>query len=450
MLFCLIAAANSSAYYTADVGTRSLGRGGAFVAGADDYTAVHYNPAAFTRIDSGQFKFDFSGVQQTIVFDRADVGSDVFDPVNNIGGAYPVPTVGIAQPFMEGRGAVAFGVYPPYTPMIEYDPDGAQRYNLIDSTVVEITVGPSAAFEVIPGLSVGAGLNYRWLLVGQDLKITTLEGDDPTNDIRFEMEARDPFTLSWNAGVMWEDPKEQRYAVGLSFVPAVNYQARGTLAADFSNHAFYESGQIVSETATDDDMLLVIDLPMQLKGGVLVRPTDKLEIELAGVYQKWDVIDDIVISDVDMEIDVDLLGTPAVVEVSDDIVLPANYQNSWSARLGAEYDASDRFTVRAGGLYETSAIPTATSGVDLVDGNKAGYGLGGSVRLGRRWALDAAYAQTFLLVDEITNSEVRQIVVDPLTGEVTDGVVVGNGTVDSTINIGSIAVQCLWGKGLRE
>ncbi len=450
MLLGLISVANSSAYYVSDVGTRSMARGGAFIAGADDTTAVYYNPAALTRIDGGQFKLDFAGVQQWITFDRADVGDEVFEPIENCLCPYPVPTIGLAQGFAGGRGALAFSVYPPYAPLIEYPADGPQRYDLVDSTVIEITAGPSAGFEVIPGLSIGAGLQYKWMLAGQELAITTLEGDDPSNDILFEMEARDPFTLSWNAGVLWEDPKDQRYAIGAAFVPPVTYEARGYLAADFSQHAFYESGQIVSESARDDDMLLTVKMPMQIKAGVLVRPTDALEIEAAGVYQKWDVVDEVVITDVDMEIDVDIFGTADTVEITDDVVLPAGYRNSWSARLGAEWDAGDRLSLRAGGIFETSAIPPATQGVNLVDGNKVGYGLGTTVHLNRRWAVDAAWTQNFLLLDEITDSEVRQIVVDPISGDISDGRVIGNGTMESRIDIASLAVQCLWGKGVWE
>jgi len=450
LILGLISVSNASAYYVSDVGARSMARGGAFVAGADDYTAVWYNPAALTRIDGGQAKIDFAGVQQWVTFDREDVGDEVFDPIENCLCPYPVPTVGLAGPFLEGRGGWAFGVYPPYAPIMEYAADGPQRYDLVDSTVIEITVGPSAGFEVIPGLSLGAGLQYKWMLAGQQLAITTLEGDDPSTDIFFEMEARDTFTMSWNAGVLWEDPKSQRYAVGAAFVPPVTYEAKGYLAADFSNHAFYESGQILSETARDDDMTLTVKMPAQIKAGALVRPTDRLEIEGAFVYQKWDVVEEIVISDVDMEIDVDLFGTEDTVAITDDVILPAGYQNSWSARLGGHFDATERVRVRAGGLYETSAIPPKTQGVDLVDGNKIGYGAGASFGVTKRVTADVAFAQTFLLIPEITDSEVRQIVVDPLSGEVSEGRVVGNGTMKSRIDIASVGLQYRWGKGVGE
>ncbi len=177
-LLVLASTADASAYYVADVGTRSLGRGGAFIAGVDDTTAQYYNPAALTRIDGGQFKADLSGVHQYIRFDREDLGDEVFDAVENEGPPYPIPTIGLAQSFLDDRAVIAFGVYPPYAPFIEYDREGAQRYTLVDSTVIEVTAGPSAAFEIIPGLSVGVGGQYKWMLAGQQLFLTTSGDDD--------------------------------------------------------------------------------------------------------------------------------------------------------------------------------------------------------------------------------------------------------------------------------
>ena len=445
LLLMMASQADASAYYVADVGTRSLGRGTAYVAGPDDTTAQYYNPAALTRIDGGQFKADLSGVHQYIRFDRKDLGSETFEAVENQGPPYPIPTIGLAQSFMDGRGAVAFGVYPPYAPFIEYPVDGPQRYTLVDSTVVEVTAGPSAAFEVIPGLSVGVGGQYKWMLAGQQLFLTTSGDDDPSGQIGFEMEASDPFTLSWNAGVLYEDPESQRWAVGVAFVPPVNYQAKGFLKADFSDHAVYP-GVVAEANPEDSDITLDISMPMQVKAGALFRPNERLEIEAATVFQKWDVVETITVSDLDMEVET-AIGDPIVVD--EDVVLPAGYQNTWSARLGGEFDAHDMVTARAGVMWEGGAIPDKSMGVTLVDGNKYGYGLGGTLWLGDRWAVDAAWFQSFIPKQTITDSELTQIQLG-LDGSVGEGRVVGNGELSSRHNIGSIALQGLWGAGVRE
>ena len=61
--------AQASTYYLSDVGIRAMGRGGAFVAGADDISAQWYNPSALTRMHGTHFQFDVMGVKQQIYFD---------------------------------------------------------------------------------------------------------------------------------------------------------------------------------------------------------------------------------------------------------------------------------------------------------------------------------------------------------------------------------------------
>ena len=193
-------------------------------------------------------------------------------------------------------------------------------------------------------------------------------------------------------------------------------------------------------------------MPLILKAGALVRPTDALEIEASFVWQQWSSIESLVVTDVDLGIAIneDHLATGLMdctgegesldcdAVIDEDVILPANYDDAWSVRLGGHYVLSDRYTIRGGVLYETSAIPTKTVGVGLVDANKWGYGVGGTVAVGQRGIeLDFGLSQSFLQDLNITDSEVSQIRVNPLAGEdeetLIDGIVVGNGTIESSL-----------------
>ena len=62
----------ASAYYFSDIGVRGFARGGAFIAGADDLTALYYNPAALTRLERPQIMLNVAGVQQSVNFQRTN------------------------------------------------------------------------------------------------------------------------------------------------------------------------------------------------------------------------------------------------------------------------------------------------------------------------------------------------------------------------------------------
>ncbi|MEC7948907.1 MAG: outer membrane protein transport protein, partial [Myxococcota bacterium] len=363
--------AHAAGYYTSDVGVRAYSRGGAYVAGANDMLALWYNPAALTRLNDGVLTVNAAGVGQSVRFDRADVpGNDLgqFGPIENAAPAYVIPHFGAASGFGLENTTFAIGFYPPYAPDFAYPADGPQRYTLIDTLVIQTFSGLSVAHEFADWVSVGAGVSWNLLIVEQELAVNMVGStvaedpdflEDPDFDVRFGMDGRDPFAIGWNIGVLVEPPS-QRWAIGAMVQAPTQFTATGELKADFRDHIW--SGSIIQdETAADKAVDFDVRMPLILKGGVLVRPVDGWEVELATVYEGWSSIEQIVLTQVDLQVETSA-GTAAI---TDDIVLPAGYQDTVSIRLGTEWDALDKLTLRAGGMWESTALPTENQGVGL-------------------------------------------------------------------------------------
>jgi len=448
----------ASGYYTSDVGVRAFSRGGAYVAGPDDLLALWYNPAALTRLGDGQVTLNVAGVGQMVQFDRADYpgeaadGGDLInDPVTNDAPWFYIPHLGVAHSLGVPNTTFAIGFYPPYAPDFSYPADGAQRYTLNETSVLQTFAGLSAATEIADWVSIGAGASWNVLKTSQELAIslwTQTETENPDYDVKFGATVEDPFAIGWNVGLLVEPPSEA-WAVGAMMQAPTKFDATGTLFADFSEN-YYHSGDIVfieSETAEDDAIRMDISMPLILKGGALWRPTDAVEVEAAVVYEGWSVIPNITLTEVDMQVETsDLLDD---VSITDDVVLPAGYKDTISVRLGGEVDLGDSWTVRAGGMFEGGAVPPKTRGVGLVDGEKFGVGLGFTWKFLKRFDLDVGGYQAYLPQTEITNSELRQTVVDPLTGDFVEGRVVGDGVMKSRIDIFGAGVNWHFGKNPR-
>ena len=82
----------------------------------------------------------------------------------------------------------------------------------------------------------------------------------------------------------------------------------------------------------------------------------------------------------------------------------------------------------------------------LPAGNKFGYGLGSSIKLGQRIWLDIGWGQSFVPAEESTASSVYQIQIDPLTGAVSQGKVVGRGKFGLFNTIGGLGLNWTLGK----
>ncbi len=445
--------AQAAGFYASDVGARGMAQGGAFVAGADDLTAMYYNPAALGNLEEPQLMFDFAAVHQAVHFDRRDEELYQFDEVSNEAPPMFIPTVAVAHDFGTDKLMVGFGFYSPYAPDLRYDVDGGQRYTLTDATLLSGYVGPSVALRAHDWITVGAGIAWSFLYVAQDLTATaSIDGgtDEEVFDIRSSFALSDFTALSGNAGVV-VGPPSGKWDAALAVQLPTRYSATGDITLDFSDNAYYTGelsiGQVIASETVTDEVTLNLTLPLIVRAGFVFRPNDQLSVELAGVYERWRSIQELRLTDVELVIET-VDGEPVVM--TEDIVIPAAYQDAFSARLGGSYVVNDRLTARAGLFFETSAVPEKALGVGLVDGNKIGYGVGVSFRPKPHLSLDAAWGQSFLFPIEAQRSTVSQVAVDPLTNDVGSGKFVANGTYRSRFDLAVIGVTWAFGADKGE
>jgi len=486
MLALLLAAtlspqAHAAGYYFTDSGTRAMGRGGAFVAGADDLSAQYYNPAALIHLKGPQAYVNFSLFSQPVQFTRKDYDTDgnltnTWDTIKNSAPPMYIPAIGVGHNFGLKNTYFALGMWTPMAPSFRYPSDGSNHYTLKDSLTWQIWAGPSVA-QRIGWLTLGAGVHWTLVRAEESLDLMICQDEAPfdgkigscpsgatpeENDLHAELKMWDKGSLAANFGILAEPAPW--ISIGASALPPVKVHGKGSLGVQFApDHWLLEgdgvgnSNLIANDSAKDDNVSVNLTMPWILRGGVAVRPVPKLEIEGDAVYQMWSMAKEIQVTDVSLTLqhnpDQSILTEDQTI--TDDIVLPQGYQDAISLRLGGDYDATDFLTVRAGGYYETSAIPTTTQSVTLVDGSKWGMAAGLTARIKGRLAIDAAFSQAFLQTRDIKNSDVRRIEVpvdlvavgfngEPL--QIKNGEVVGNGLLKSSVTTGSLGLTFYWGK----
>jgi len=474
ILLSLSPNAEAAGYYFLDTGTRGMARGGAFVAGVDDLSAQYYNPAGLMNLDRPQAYVNTSLVGQNVSFTRMDIDDDgnvitTYDPVENIAPMMFIPAFGVSHNFGLKRANFALGFYPPFAPDMEYPADGAQRYTLVDSLVWQTYAGPSVAVQPLPWISVGAGLVWTLFRAEEALSINvcnplvdektgcgTGEYDGDQVDLDFALSMMDPFRVTGNFGVLIEP--HDKISIGASLQPPIDVNGKGSLTADFAEDHWLS--QYLAETHLEDDEVSVqVTMPMVVRMGVEVRPNQNLAIEAATVLQRWCQTTEILVTDINLMLETVAIGTSDAMQVpiTDDVILPADYDDSWSFRLGGDYDINDRFTVRSGVHYEMGAVPPATQSVAVVDADKWGAALGGSGQIGKRMILDVGFAKSWLQSREIRDSEITQLIIPvdvsaALTGgsleaPIQDGDPVGNGDFSSNVTFASVGMTVFFGSG---
>jgi len=485
LLLAIMPTAEAAGYYTTDIGTRGMSRGGAYIAGNRDLSAQFYNPAALINLQRPQIYINWSLVDQSVEFTRMDVDgagevTKTYDPVNNQAKPMQIPAFGVAHHFGLKDAMFAFGMFPPFAPDMEYPKDGAQRYTLIDSLIWEVNAGPSVAYRPLPWLTIGGTFMWNLVRAEQNLNANVCNalveaGATPDSscgnytadevDLTVDLKMMDKSTFTGNFGLLIEPT--DRLKIGLSVEPPMKVEGKGELSAEFSQEHWLT--EFLADTKTkDDDVNVTLTMPFIARLGVAMDAMEGLQVEVATVYERWQVNDAIRVTDLRLELqpvnplagEDDPAMDPLVID--DDVLLPADYVDTFSYRLGTEYDLGEVASLRAGGWYEQSAIPPETQGVNLVDGEKFGYGLGGSYHWKKRLSLDIGFAQSFIAERKIRDSQLKQLRIpleldlvkilnnEPLEATLGDGDTVGNGNFSATTTMMSAGLTVYFGKDTAQ
>jgi long-chain fatty acid transport protein len=432
--------AHAGGYYYPDSGIVPMGRAGAWVASADTQYAQYYNPAGLVNVEHPMFNVGLSLVAQPVSFTPLDDEGTEGQTVKNVAAPYPVPEFGFAMPIGEKFG-FAFGFTSPYAPGYAYDPDGPQRYTLIDSLIWNFQLGPSLAYRATKRLSFGLGLQWQVMRIGYTIKVTTSGVADPRGDVLVDFEVIDFMSPGFNVGALYDVPGDL-FHVGLCVQPPVSFVAKGKGSLDFTGNALGE--HLDALTWADDTLTLRMTLPWVARAGVSVTPSDRAEAELAFVYEAWKPVKSLSAGDIDVTITGDaFVGEQALPET---IALPTGFHDAWSVRLGGEVVAvPDTLAFRGGAFYEYGALSKDRVSVALVDIEKLGLAAGTTAQLGG-FRVDLSGSYLFLPTQTLTDSRVTQIRVYPEGND--DGADVGNGILRSSGWVA--ALQLGWVFGLDK
>lgn len=303
-------AAHAGGFELAAPGTRSLGRGGAFMSRADDPMALTYNPAALAFLPGYQLQLGShlifydacvqrsgtygdsnpgSGVESRFGFaDAADPSSFVnreFPQVCRGGAPGPSPQlVFSARPIEELGFALGLNAPSGVGSSSWGDADGTVtaadgtvlptpvRYGGIDASLLLFHISAGVGFSPIPELSFGA--TFQWGISTVNFNTFTNAGSgpqDPAQDINTQLDVADYFIPAAVFSVH-AVPIPQLDIVGMARI-SDGIDADGTLNLTTGFYGTSEAGSYVPIGSTIDGVNLRTAQPFQF--GLSVRYSDQ-------------------------------------------------------------------------------------------------------------------------------------------------------------------------------
>lgn len=402
------ATASAGGFYMTDRGVRPLGRGGAFIAGADDQHAIWYNPAGLMGagrgllLDASLVNFDNTYTREA----RPAEGMPAvtFRAVEGEAAPLPIPTLVFSHDLGVRNAMFAVGVFAPYAAIATYDRarDAPQRYSMLtlDGSMLAVT-GLWAAWRPHPMVNVGAGVaalvgSFSSQLAFSGCPATvTCAPENPDWDALAQLDVGPIVSPTGSLGVQFTP--HRMVTLGLSGQLPLWVDAAAKLAVRLPSASFYEGARVEGDRAD-----VRFTLAPVVRAGVEVRPLPSLRMELAFVWEGWSMHDRIDMSPRGIALrNVRGVGDYQIGAVA----IQRGFRDVYSFRFGVEnttrLTGAWDLTARVGLSYETSATPPAYTSVLTMDADKWVASIGASLGVGR-WRFDAVFA--YMIADTVAVS----------------------------------------------
>ena len=436
-------------------GVRQQGRGGAWIALADDPTAVFLNPAGLV----GQPRSFHNGGD--LMFMRrcytrlnengqtAGVGGGL--PVPGTPGGPPLETCNKSQPFLNpqiaavfhpsDRWGYGFALHGPHgVGKIEFpetvsDNRGVQpspgRYTL-DSVTSNLAFATfSAGYAVNDKLSLGAGFMWgifteKGSLFGEAYSPTPAPGQVLQDDFfargetKATLDVQDLFVPGFVLGGLWSPTERLSFAGSFQWHQALRFSGDVRLesrywAADGSRNltpcGANEPANCNITDAPGDDLQGVFNVPSEVKVGMRYhRPRAGVPASRdVLVSELWDIEVDFTYArnSVVKTIDFDLRGSAALpgspipfagapgATISTGMHLDKHWKDVVGVRVGGDrVIVPGRFAVRAGGFYESKGGRDEYLNLHFYEAARGALATGATIRW-KRYDLSLAYQHTF-------------------------------------------------------
>lgn len=357
-------------------GAKATGMGGAFVATADDPSAIFYNVAgiaqqrkmtALTGATIINFSNSFNGDPNdpfTVGTSGGNYKRHTFTPPN----AYAVIPIGDNLTFGVGLFS-AFGL------RTNWQDDFPGRFISRDANVKTVSVEPAIAWQTSDGrIAIGLGGEYR------RAKISLNRNNGALNPFtqRFADVANVYLSSDWESEIGWN--------AGVLFKPSptwrIGAQYRTDQSIDFKGDAHFTQimtgspqfdAAVKAGLPPDQGIRTTINFPAIASIGVATTIIPTWDIEFDVTHTTWSKF---------KNLDIAFNTTPAL-----NLHRPQNWENTNSYRLGTNHPVTPDWDVRLGFVYDENPQPTEGVGPLLPDSDRQGVSFGVGYHKGP-WIVD--------------------------------------------------------------
>jgi len=352
------------------------GLGLAFVAQADNPSAILYNPAAINRLDGTQISVGSTILMPQTSFKSAATGSKT-DMKSHI---YLLPNIFITHKIND-KFSVGLGFYSPFGLSVDWPKDWEGRYISTFSELRSFYLNPVISWQVHPKFSLACGVSFVYSDIEQKKAVSFYPL--PINDGKAKLDANG-ISGGYNVAMLYH---LNRYIdIGISYQSQVSIKYKG----DVTTKTPSRLASIVPHGDVDVD----IDFPQILVAGISTSLTERLKIEVDLFWVGWSAYDQLY---ADFEEHVPKAFAKWVAPI------PRDYHDVLTYSIGIQYRLHPHFVLRTGYMYDTSPVPERTCDPILPDADRNEFSIGCGYK-NNNYSLDFAYYAVIAKDRKVSNN----------------------------------------------
>ena len=347
-----------------DQDARATGQGEAFVAQADDASAIYYNPAGLTQR---------TGTELTSGGEMSFAGSKFNGAVNNTTTSF-LPQFYLATDFNKPNSPwrVGLGCNVPFGNAVDLGAGPPFAYLVTKSSLAVYNIAPSVAYRFNEHFSLGADLNIYHGETMLERKVAIPIPGVPDANFHFRGDGN---AVGATVGALYKF--NDRHTVGAVY--------RSPFTINFSGQAVLRD-VLAAASSGPNAAHSSINFPQSVAVGYAYRPVPKLKLEVDVEWTNWDPLNTVRLS---------AGGLSAG--------LPFNWRDSFYYEFGAQYELTPHWTARAGYIFSENTVPDSTFSPTLPDGDRhvlsagLGYGI-------KRMQIDIVYQYSLTTARTVAGS----------------------------------------------
>ncbi|HEY4650349.1 MAG TPA: outer membrane protein transport protein [Pontibacter sp.] len=329
-------------------------------------SSIFFNPGAMAQARNG-VTIGASAIISKIAYQGPDYSEAEAD--NPTGTPFQVYGVyGISEKFKVG-----LGVYTPFGSTVKWGTEWYGRKGLNELSLQAIYIQPTVSYQLTEKLGIGAGVTYT--IGSVNLKRTLpVEGENGAEGhIELDGDAKSAF--GYNVGIFFQ--ATDKLSLG------VNYRSKVDVEVEEGDVTFTDIDKLPTAARPNFPSGAQFDaslpLPATLSFGIGYQATEKLTLAADISHVAWSEY-----KELRFDFTKPIGGNTSSASAR-------NYEDAFIYRIGAEYQATDALTLRAGAYLDKTPVQEGYLTPETPDADSRGLSAGIGYAFSDKFSVDASF-----------------------------------------------------------